>query len=1466
MNTLAFSTPVWLLFASGLASLGIAVYLFIRRAPGSAALGVLALLIAEWSATYGLEIAAYALEEKIFWGQLQYIAIAFIPFVWLAFALSYENQRENRPAPRYLYLLGVVPFITTALALTNGAHKLVWQETFLKPAAGAITVLGVKYGVWFWAHFAVSYLLLLGGSIVLFRSLRRVKGLYRAQTGTLFFAALLPWVGNAIYFVTPIAFDPTPFAFTLTVLLLAWAIFGYRLTDITPIARSMVMEGLRDGVIVLDSNARIVDINPAPVRMIGLPVGALLGSPIAEAIAPWQDALAHFRGAAEVDEKISIGQGEMMRRYHIQIMPLQNAHGSLIGRVITLRELSQSAPPAPTAARHAVATTPLTETKPAPQRAPAPQTKSDTLWSRLSGFLLPERLDISAMPGRLNPLWETAIEQSITLIARYAMVFGSIVGGYIVFDAVAQRNMGYAFVVLAFLAGAYFLALARTAPFRLRMTLFLSLAALMAFVELLRYGFAPNVFIYFMALVIISHVLLDLRGGLQALGLAMLTLTLFAWAVLSGMFAPFESGHVGFILPTDSASAATQLTGFLLAALSIITVINLFMTNMNQAWKKEAQASTLLQREQELLEQRVRERTAELREARDLALQSRDDLRKYYQVIEQSGSSILITDVQGTIQYVNPFFEQITGYSQQEVIGKNPRILKSGHQSPEFYRQMWKTIANGQVWRGEFLNRRKDGSLYWELATIAPVKDENGKIVNYVGIKEDITVQKELRETLARQNNYLSTLQTITLEMLERRDEQELLETILQRARAMLNADRSVIALAEGEQLIYRSVIGEHADQYGQPVPRDAMPLLWKAFETRRPVVVDDFTARYGPRAEDAGNAPLRALVNFPILTGGHAIGVLGLGRTGVQPFTNTDIEFGQALAQIAALVLDNITLYNTALRELEKRKRIQASLQVSEQEQRALAGVLQVGMKDDPLDDILRASLDYLLGIEWLGIEAKGGIFLKDPQKDTLILTANRNLSPQIGALCSRVDFGKCLCGRAALTRQLQFSSHLDELHEITYEGIPDHGHYNIPILRGDDVLGVIVLYLPAGYQYNARDVQFLQAYSDVLSNIIRRKATEENLRESEVRFRQIVENASDIIYRMDSLGRMTYVNPVGLRLMGYESEQEVFGKHFTEFTHPSWRSRVKAFYKKQALKGEQNTYYEFQALTKDGRQVWLGQNVQVIRLPDGSQGFQAVARDITELKETQLALAVARDQALDASRFKSQLLSRVSHELRTPLGGVIGYAELLHQGAFGELSDEQLDAAQNIVASANYLNIMINELLDQAQIEARAMTIAHAPFTPEILLRNVENTMRILAQSKGLQLITELDPALPARLVGDERRLQQVMINLTGNAIKFTQQGEVRLSLLRLDDAHWSIRVADTGAGIPKEAQDYIFEPFRQVNNAITRNNRGTGLGLSITKQLVELMGGRIELDSEVGRGSTFTIVLPIQTPQES
>jgi len=383
---------------------------------------------------------------------------------------------------------------------------------------------------------------------------------------------------------------------------------------------------------------------------------------------------------------------------------------------------------------------------------------------------------------------------------------------------------------------------------------------------------------------------------------------------------------------------------------------------------------------------------------------------------------------------------------------------------------------------------------------------------------------------------------------------------------------------------------------------------------------------------------------------------------------------------------------------------------------------------------------------------------------------------------------------------------------------------------------------------------------YVAVKEDITERKRTEALLQESELRFRQIVENASDLIYRTDANGRITYANQPVLRVLGYSGEAEVLGKHYLDLTTPDSRMKLKHTYTRQLLKQTKNTYHEFPTIAADGREVWFGQNVQLITEGDKFIGFQAIARDITAIKQAQEALRIAYDQAMEASRAKSQLIAKVSHELRTPLGGILGYAELLQTNAFGSLQPRQEKAVGEILQSAEYLNEMVRELLDEAQIQGNTSILKARAFSPATLLQQATSAMEILAQGKGLEYSAFLDPNLPQELYGDDHRILQILINLIGNAIKFTKQGSICVNLSCADSDHWSMQVKDTGIGIPSEAQSSIFEPFQQASNAITRENPGIGLGLSITKQLVVLMGGRIKLESEVGVGSTFDILLPI------
>jgi signal transduction histidine kinase len=258
---------------------------------------------------------------------------------------------------------------------------------------------------------------------------------------------------------------------------------------------------------------------------------------------------------------------------------------------------------------------------------------------------------------------------------------------------------------------------------------------------------------------------------------------------------------------------------------------------------------------------------------------------------------------------------------------------------------------------------------------------------------------------------------------------------------------------------------------------------------------------------------------------------------------------------------------------------------------------------------------------------------------------------------------------------------------------------------------------------------------------------------------------------------------------------------------------------------------------------------------------------RDLLEYRvaERTSELAQARDQALAASRLKTELLAKVSHELRTPLGVILGFTEMLQLGVYGTLSDKQQQVTVEIIDSTRDLTRLVNELLDQSQLDVGKLRLNPSPFPLADLVEGTLSRTNILAQTKGLTLTTTIAPNMPATLVGDQARLQQILINLVSNAVKFTQTGGVKVCFFQPNPAHWAFQVSDTGPGIPIEAQTYIFEPFRQVDGSTTRQHDGAGLGLSIVKQLTTLMGGQIALKSEIGQGSVFTVTFPVESMAE-
>jgi len=352
--------------------------------------------------------------------------------------------------------------------------------------------------------------------------------------------------------------------------------------------------------------------------------------------------------------------------------------------------------------------------------------------------------------------------------------------------------------------------------------------------------------------------------------------------------------------------------------------------------------------------------------------------------------------------------------------------------------------------------------------------------------------------------------------------------------------------------------------------------------------------------------------------------------------------------------------------------------------------------------------------------------------------------------------------------------------------------------------------------------------------------------IREAQERAKSFFEAQGDVIVRRDSNGAITYANDA-FCVLAERSREELLA---TRFAPP-----VEEHSDIVTLPDGTRAYD--QKITAPRGARWIAWREVTLRADRGSE-TQSVGRDLTDRMSAERALADARDQAEAASRAKSRFLAMVSHEIRTPLNGILGMAELLGDTA---LSAEQTTYLKAVKTSGETLLSLVEEILDFSKIEAGRLELAARPFALATL---VEETVELLgprAQAKGLEICCYVDERLPARVVGDAARLRQVLFNLAGNAIKFTERGGVSIIVepgARCEEI--AIAVRDSGIGISAEDQARIFLEFEQADGGSTRKFGGTGLGLTISKRIVESMGGSIAVESAAGEGATFVVTLPL------
>jgi signal transduction histidine kinase len=640
------------------------------------------------------------------------------------------------------------------------------------------------------------------------------------------------------------------------------------------------------------------------------------------------------------------------------------------------------------------------------------------------------------------------------------------------------------------------------------------------------------------------------------------------------------------------------------------------------------------------------------------------------------------------------------------------------------------------------------------------------------------------------------------------------------------------------------------------------------------------------------------------MVRGGEVLGTVGVARAQIGPFRDQEIALLRTFADQAVIAIENVRLFNETREALEQ--------------QTATADILGVISRSptdlQPVFDAIAESAARLCdGIFGMVYRLDGS---------TVHMVANYNVSPEgwaaYQALYPRPLNRQTTSGRAMLERRVAITEDVEadtERSAATRDAARRMGlrsAVTVPLLRGDRTIGALTVGRDKPGTFAPNQVALLQTFADqaviAIENVRLFKELEartEDLMRSVGELRALGEVGQAISSTLELQTVLSMIVARATQLSGtdagviyeYDEAREVFVPRATEHLEdeivetmlatpvrrgegatgqlaeaqrPVQVPDIVAAPAESRVRGAlvQAGYRALLAVPL-GREGHLLGGLTVIRKATGAFAPEVVELLQTFATQSALALQNARlfleiadksRQLEAASRHKSEFLANMSHELRTPLNAVIGFSEVLLQRMFGDLNAKQDEYLKDIYASGQHLLSLINDILDLSKIEAGRMELAPAPFHLPSALENAVTLVRERAARHAIALLVDVDSRL-GEVVGDERKVKQVLLNLLSNAVKFTPEGG-RISLKAgRRDGMIEIAITDTGIGIAPEDQAAIFEEFRQVGSDDTRKQEGTGLGLTLAKKFVELHGGRIWVQSQVGQGSTFTFTLPVR-----
>jgi PAS domain S-box-containing protein len=545
-----------------------------------------------------------------------------------------------------------------------------------------------------------------------------------------------------------------------------------------------------------------------------------------------------------------------------------------------------------------------------------------------------------------------------------------------------------------------------------------------------------------------------------------------------------------------------------------------------------------------------------------------------------------------------------------------------------------------------------------------------------------------------------------------------------------------------------------------------------------------------------------------------------------------------------------------------QDQKQLEESWRVLDEERR----ILELVAKGAALKEVLDA---LTVAIERMAPGCLCSILLLDDDRRHLLLGSAPTLPADFVKGVHGLEIGPDVgsCGSAAFRNQTVIVEDIATDHRwaAAKEWVMSFGLracWSVPIRDSErNVLGTFAMYHRRPAAPRPLELHLVEAGALLAGNAIERLRAEQRLRDNAERMALAERAATFGIWEID-LAAATLTISEGLALMLGVADRPVSlsADQVSAMIHPDDRETVRVALE-QAIAGREKYQAEFRIMMPDGSVRWGRSQGRVELADDRPTRLIGALIDITEQRETLMRLERAREAAESAVKAKSAFLANMSHEIRTPMNGIIGSIALLLDGG---VSDEQQEYIGTIRTCSESLLQLVNDILDLSKIEAGKLTLEQTPFRLETLMKDALAVVAPAARAQGLDLRHTFDQDLPAALVGDPQRLRQVLLNLLSNAVKFTNSGHVEVSVLgagRSSDAvQLQFSVRDTGIGIPTDMQQSVLEPFTQGDSSTTRRFGGTGLGLAICSRLIGLMGGRLELLSEPGRGSTFRFTVSL------